>query len=95
VIADPVLERAAEALFVEVGKIDAFGDFESVTELFAEAELEAILGAVRDSIAAPVLALHQPCHPAGTPTPSDCWCVSCGRAQRYPCPTVRALGVTG
>jgi hypothetical protein len=70
-------------------------------------ELEGLLAAVRAAIAAPVLALHRPCHPIGqgdkcpighaevADLPPICSCCKMWPSSYtlYPCATVRALGV--
>lgn len=104
---DPTLQAAADVavafVIPETDDVSAF----ALAAYVSAAELEQLLTAVRDAIAAPVLALHRPCHAPGQGDRCQLGhaaiadlepiCVTCmmwpSSYELYPCPTARALGV--
>jgi hypothetical protein len=88
--ADPTLQSAADAAAAWAVPLQEDLEGFRLSEYLADFELEQLLAVVRAAFAAPVLALHVR-WTVGTASGKG-WCKACG--EKYPCATVRALGVT-
>lgn len=97
---DQRVENAAGAVWNMTLGCAFNADPPQVFEVMSAAELERLLLAAWEAIARPVLDLHRPCHEGDGDCPK-CFpqgrnyrvCGTCRPGARYPCPTVRALGV--